>query len=54
MSDQEFEELDAKIDISAESAFVNWPSVQSEDRTSLLVGLAAGGIMFAVVIWLFI
>ena len=54
MSDQEFEELDAKIDILAESAFVNWPSVQSEDRTSLLVGLAAGGIMFAVVIWLFI
>jgi hypothetical protein len=54
MSDQEFEELDAKIDISAESSFVNWPSAQSEDRTSLLVGLAAGGVMFAVMIWLFI
>lgn len=54
MSDQEFDELDAKIDISAESAFVNWPSAQSEDRTSLLFGLATGVFMLAVVIWLFI
>ena len=54
MSDQEFDELDAKIDILSESAFVNWPSAQSEDRTSLLVGLATAGVVFAVVIWLFI
>lgn len=54
MSDQEFAELDAKIDIAAGSVFENWSGTQSEDRTSLLVGLAAGGIMFAVVIWVFI
>lgn len=54
MSDEEFTELDAKIDIAAGSVFANWSGEQAEDRTSLLVGLAAGGVMFAVVIWLFI
>ena len=54
MSDQEFAELDAKIDMAVGSGFENWSAQESEDRTSLLVGLAAGGVMFAVVIWLFI
>lgn len=54
MSDEEFAELDAKIDMEAGPVFENWSGEQSEDRTSLLVGLAAGGVMFAVVIWLFI
>lgn len=54
MSDEEFEELDAKIDMQAGPVFENWSGEQAEDRTSLLVGLAAGGVMFAVVIWLFI
>ncbi|MFT4888000.1 MAG: glutamyl/glutaminyl-tRNA synthetase [Pseudohongiellaceae bacterium] len=54
MSDQEFAELDAKIDMEAGSVFENWSGEESEDRTSLLVGLAAGGVMFAVVLWLFI
>lgn len=54
MSDQEFAELDTKIDIATGAVYENWSGAQSEDRTSLLVGLAAGGVMFAVVIWLFI
>jgi hypothetical protein len=54
MDDQEFAELDAKVDMEAESACESWSGEESEDRTSLLVGLAAGGVMFAVVIWLFI
>ena len=54
MSDQEFAELDAKIDMAVGSVFENWSGQESENRASLLVGLAAVGVMFGVVIWLFI
>jgi hypothetical protein len=54
MGDQEFAELDAKIDMAVGSVFENWSGEESENRTILLVGLAAVGVMFAVVIWLFI
>jgi hypothetical protein len=54
MGDQEFAALDAKIDMAVGSVFENWSGEESENRTILLVGLAAVGVMFAVVIWLFI
>lgn len=54
MSDEEFAELDAKIDMMAEPAYYSWSGAVSEDRSSLLIGLGAGCVMFAVIIWLFI
>lgn len=54
LSDEEFAELDAKIDIPGEPAIEGWSGAASEDRSSLFVGLAAGGLMFALVLWIFV
>lgn len=54
LSDEEFAELDAKIDIPGEPVIEGWSGAASEDRSSLIVGLAAGCLMFALVIWAFV
>lgn len=54
LSDEEFAELDAKIDVGGEPVYADWSGSVGEDRSSLLVGLAAGCVMFAVVIWMFV
>lgn len=51
MSDAEFNALDAKIDIPGEASMAVWSGVVGDDRRSLFIGLAAGCLLFLLVIW---
>lgn len=54
LTDEEFDELDAKLS-GVDSLTANaWTYHNSEDRLSLLVGLAAGSVVFATIIWMFV
>ena len=54
MSEEEFAELEEELSSSKRPAATNWTYETNEDRLSLLLGLAAGGGVCALMLWIFI
>ncbi|MFK7863600.1 MAG: hypothetical protein AB8B95_05155 [Pseudohongiellaceae bacterium] len=54
MTDEEFSELDAKVNVQGDQLGMQWLDTSVDDRSSLIVGLASGCLLFLIVIWAFV